>query len=305
MGHYGGRRYDDNDRFRSDWDRGTERYRAWREGRGYGARGRPVPRDYQYFPEGYDPEARGFFDRAGDEIRSWFGDHDAGVRREYDDYYNRPYGDPRDESSRMGFASASSSNRYLPNSGYAPFTGERSGYGSEDHGYEVRAYGPVHDYGAHHDANYYQWRKERIAELDRDYAEYQRENRDRFNQEFGSWRSRRGEQRQAIAQVREHMDVVGSDGNHIGTVDKLRDDRIILTKNDPDAGGMHHSIPYFWIKAVDAHKVTLEKTAAEAHALWYAERDPSAPGLPHRGDAGWGMDDQSSRRSTDETRSTH
>ena len=280
MGYQGGRRYGD-DRNRGDWDRGSDRYRSQRDPREersyrYGTRGQLSGPDYRRPTDNYDPEERGFFDRAGDEIRSWFGDEEAERRREYDEYYNRPYGDPRDESSRVGFASASSSNRYLPNRGYAPYTGERSGYGSEDHGYRIRSYGPVHDYGQHHDANYYAWRQQRMDELDRDYAEYQRENRERFNNEFGSWRTRRGEQRQAVQQVREHMDVVGSDGEHVGTVDKLRGDRIILTKTDQDAGGTHHSIPSSWIKLVDAQRVTLEMTAEEAHTAWRTEREQNA-----------------------------
>ena len=53
------------------------------------------------------------------------------------------------------------------------------------------------------------------------------------------------------------MDVVGSDGEHIGTVDKVRGDRIVLTKSDPDAGGRHHSIPSRWIDRVD--RVTVRK----------------------------------------------
>lgn len=281
MGYQGGRHYGGYDRNRGDWDRGSDRYRGqrdWRDDRSYryGTRGQFGGPDARRAPEDYDPEERGFFDRAGDEIRSWFGDEEAERRREYDDYYNRPYGDPRDESSRIGFASASRTNQYLPNRGYAPFTGERSGYGSEDHGNRIRSFGPVHDYSEHHDANYYAWRQQRIEELDRDYAEYQRENRDRFNNEFGSWRSRRTEQRQAVQQVREHMEVVGSDGEHVGTVDHLKGDRIILTKTDQDAGGVHHSVPSSWIKSVDAQRVTLEKTADQAHAAWRTESEQNA-----------------------------
>lgn len=281
MGYQGGRHYGGYDRNRGDWDRGSDRYRGqrdWRDDRSYryGTRGQFGGPDARRAPEDYDPDERGFFDRAGDEIRSWFGDEEAERRREYDDYYNRPYGDPRDESSRIGFASASRTNQYLPNRGYAPFTGERSGYGSEDHGNRIRSFGPVHDYSEHHDANYYAWRQQRIEELDRDYAEYQRENRDRFNNEFGSWRSRRTEQRQAVQQVREHMEVVGSDGEHVGTVDHLKGDRIILTKTDQDAGGVHHSVPSSWIKSVDAQRVTLEKTADQAHAAWRTESEQNA-----------------------------
>lgn len=281
MGYQGGRRYGADDRYAGGWDRGNDRYRGGsdyrREDRDYryGARGDAGRNDYRGAPSGYDPDERGFFDRAGDEIRSWFGDEEAERRREYDDYYNRPYGDPRDQSSRLGFASASRSD-YLPNRGYAPYTNERSGFGSEDHGYRTRAYGPQQESGSHYDRNYHSWRQQRIDELDRDYSEYQRENRDRFNSEFNTWRTRRGEQRQAITQVKEHMEVVGSDGEHVGTVDKLRGDRIILTKNDEDAGGVHHSIPSSWIKAVDATRVTLEKTAAQAQDAWRTEREQGA-----------------------------
>ncbi|MCP1470537.1 hypothetical protein J3E64_002225 [Sphingobium sp. OAS761] len=278
MGYQGARRYGD-DRYSAGWDRGDDRYRRdRREERGYryGTRGQFDSPDYRRGPDSYDPDERGFFDRAGDEIRSWFGDEEAERRREYDEYYNRPYGDPRDPSSRVGFASASRSDSYLPNRGYAPYTSERSGFGSEDHGYRTRAFGPAQDHGSHHDSNYHAWRQQRIDELDRDYAEYQNENRSRFNSEFGTWRNRRSEQRQALAQVKEHMEVVGSDGEHVGTVDKCRGDRIILTKNDQDAGGVHHSIPSRWIKSVDATRVTIEKTAEEAQDAWRTEREQGA-----------------------------
>jgi len=281
MGYQGGRRYGGDDRYSTDWDRGNDRYndryRASRDERAYryGMRGQFSGPGARPYPQGYDPDERGFFDRAGDEIRSWFGDDEAERRREYDEYYNRPYGDPRDQSSRLGYASAARSD-YLPGRGFAPYTGERSGYGSEDHGYRNRAFGPQQDYGAHHDSNYYSWRQQRIDELDRDYAEYQREHRDRFNSEFGTWRTRRGEQRQAVTQVREHMEVVGSDGEHVGTDDKLRADRIILTNSDTDPAAVHHSIPSSWIKSVDATKVTLEKSADEAQHAWRIEREQQA-----------------------------
>ncbi len=71
------------------------------------------------------------------------------------------------------------------------------------------------------------------------------------------------------------MDVVGSDGAHVGTVDKVRGDRILLTKSDQDAGGRHHSIPSRWIQSVD-DRVTLRKTADEAHAHWKDEERNTA-----------------------------
>jgi osmotically-inducible protein OsmY len=46
-----------------------------------------------------DDEERGFFERAGDEVRSWFGDEDAERRREYDMGDNR-YGEHRGRGPR-------------------------------------------------------------------------------------------------------------------------------------------------------------------------------------------------------------
>jgi hypothetical protein len=48
-------------------------------------------------------------------------------------------------------------------------------------------------------------------------------------------------QQQHAQDIREHMEVVGSDGGHVGTVDKVEGDRIKLTKkDDPDGSGAHH-----------------------------------------------------------------
>src|SRR3546814_6077592 len=75
------------------------------------------------------------------------------------------------------------------------------------------------------------------------------------------------------------MDVIGSDGEHVGKVDKVAGDRIILTKSDPDSHGTHHSIPSRWIDRVE-DKVILEKTANEAHEEWRNEerRKSMSPG---------------------------
>ena len=35
-----------------------------------------------------------------------------------------------------------------------------------------------------------------------------------------------------LSQIREHMEVIGADGVHVGTVDKVEGDRIKLTKAD-------------------------------------------------------------------------
>lgn len=50
-------------------------------------------------------------------------------------------------------------------------------------------------------------------------------------------------------QLAEHKEIVGSCGNHVGTVDKVEGDRIKLTKNDsPD--GQHHYLSVAAIQEV-------------------------------------------------------
>jgi len=68
--------------------------------------------------------------------------------------------------------------------------------------------------------------------------------------------------------IKEHMEVVGSDGVHVGTVDHLEGrDTVKLTKDDQEAGGEHHYIPLAWVDHVEA-KVHLKQSAAEAKARW-------------------------------------
>ncbi|WP_454278088.1 DUF2171 domain-containing protein [Sphingomonas sp. Marseille-Q8236] len=177
-------------------------------------------RDYGRQPQGYDYEDRGFFARAGDEVRSWFGDEEAERRREADAKFDERY------------------------------------YAAQDHDYN-------------------NWRSGQIAALDRDYDEYRSENRTKFENEFSSWRTERQGQRGLLSKVTEHQEVLGSDGAHVGTVDKVRGDRILLTKNDKDAGGQHHSIPSRWLKSVD-DKITLTKTAEEAKTHWRDEENARA-----------------------------
>lgn len=73
-----------------------------------------------------------------------------------------------------------------------------------------------------------------------------------------------------VEKVRTHMEVLGSDGLHVGTVDCLRGDHIVLTKGDPAAGGAHHGIPAGWVAKVDK-QVHLNLAAAEARTHWRVE----------------------------------
>jgi hypothetical protein len=72
----------------------------------------------------------------------------------------------------------------------------------------------------------------------------------------------------APVMIKEHMEVLGCDGVHVGTVDHLEGrDLVQLTKDDPDAGGEHHFIPLAWVDHVDA-QVHLKQSGAEAKARW-------------------------------------
>ena len=69
-------------------------------------------------------------------------------------------------------------------------------------------------------------------------------------------------------QIREHMDVEGSDGKHVGRVDKLIGDDIELTKFDTAAGLRHHLIPMSWVEMVDGDTVHLNLSKDAAKAAW-------------------------------------
>lgn len=67
--------------------------------------------------------------------------------------------------------------------------------------------------------------------------------------------------------ARENMEVVGSDGTHVGVIDHIEQTSIKLKKNDSSASGRHHILPLDLIGAVTT-KVTLTVTAAEAMRRW-------------------------------------
>ncbi|HEU4809207.1 MAG TPA: DUF2171 domain-containing protein [Sphingomicrobium sp.] len=299
-------------------------------------------------------EDRGFFERAGDEIASWFGDDDAERRRREDDRMNRSWGRERDEDrgwtrefdrdrftpggwapnrdfererssfgdrsrpsrqrsgrdyERMGYGGydhdlsyrggfgGSSNPDYMsptgPSFGYGGTfgAGSSSGYGSGGYGSSFgssdrerdrdrdrdreRDYRPMAgDYGRSDrsenrdsDRHYQSWRQRQLDDLDRDYDQYCRERQDRFESDFGSWRQNRQSKRQSLSGIREHMDVVGSDGESVGKVDCVKGDRIVLTKDDsPD--NRHHLLDCSLIQSVEGDQVRLEVPAEEAKSRW-------------------------------------
>jgi hypothetical protein len=59
--------------------------------------------------------------------------------------------------------------------------------------------------------------------------------------------------------IREHMEVIGADGVHIGTVDRVEDNRIKLIRADSGIGQQehHHYIPRGLVAEVEGEQVRL------------------------------------------------
>ena len=330
-------RYDTRDAPRSSsrWssDRDSDRDRDWRGDRSRGGR-----------------DERGFFERAGDEVASWFGDEDAERRRHEDQmrdnrgFSGRSRDDRREFGQNSGWSRDSERDRgwnrredrdqergswfetrglndrggfderdysrswrnELSGPGnrerdwdrerernYRPMAGDygRSGHFSGSGGKFDRSYdredspwgsdeyrgtsragtSDWSDRSRHEDPHYSSWRQRHMDDLDRDYDDYRRENQSRFESDFGSWRERRQQKRGLLGQIQEHMEVVGEDEKHVGTVDKVVGDRIILAKSDPDSGGAHHSLSCSDIGRIEGNRVYLDCSADEARNRWRDE----------------------------------
>ena len=64
----------------------------------------------------------------------------------------------------------------------------------------------------------------------------------------------------AMSRIKEHMQVIGADGVHIGTVDRVEENRIKLTKADSGERrhkGHHHYIDGSLVADVEGNKVRL------------------------------------------------
>ena len=310
-------------------------------------------------------DERGFWDRASDEVASWFGDDDAERRRrqdtrrdermggnwreqsrdhDYDRGYSRDYdrdrtffgggrtdrdfnedrerfsaqqrggwGDRFRSSNRGGFSDrdynrnwrselADQNRDWNRDRSYRPMTGDygrgtdyesdqffaASGYGTGERGLadndrsqtpygrdEYRRTSFAGSRGSSDerdlDPHYQSWRDRHMGDLDRDYDDYRREHQSKFENDFTSWREKRQQKRGMLGQIREHMEVVGNDDQHVGTVDRTAGDRIILTKSDPDSGGVHHSLSCSEIDRVEGDKVILDCSADEAKNRWRDE----------------------------------
>jgi len=327
------------------FDSRDERSR-WREGRDFDRGGRR--------------DERGFFERAGDEIASWFGDDDAERRRREDMHEGQGSGwSAPDRDRERSFGNDWNRDRYWSdasrrdrgrNDWYETRgANERGGFGEGDYNRNWRRelsgpgnrerdwdrerererdYRPTtanygrdghvsepsfgvsgagrgrpaggdldlrgnryetpwgrdeyrrtsragtsdwSDRSRHEDPHYSSWRQRHMDELDRDYDDYRSEHQSKFENDFGSWRERRQSKRSLLGQIREHMEVVGNDDQHVGKVDKCAGDRIILTKSDPESGGVHHSLSCSDVERVEGDRVILDCSAERARQHWRDE----------------------------------
>jgi hypothetical protein len=230
-------------------------------------------------------------EREGGYGRTWRGEENRGFfGGDRDENRSRSYGQSQSwDRGRFDRDEERSSGPMSSERGYRPMVGDygrgsdrsfaASGYG-RDRGWrepepygrdEGTSFGGSTDRSRDHDPHYRSWRHRHMSELDRDYESYRRENQERFESDFGTWRERRMAKRGLLGQIREHMEVVGSDDEHVGTVDRAAGERLILTKSDPESGGVHHSLSCSEIDRIEGDRVILDLTAEQARQRWRDE----------------------------------
>lgn len=82
--------------------------------------------------------------------------------------------------------------------------------------------------------------------------------------------------------IREHMEIIGADGVHIGTVDKVESDRIKMTKADSGSHSSHHHyISGGLVAEVEGNQVRL---SANGDAAVLLEEEKGGEPLSDNGD---------------------
>lgn len=80
-----------------------------------------------------------------------------------------------------------------------------------------------------------------------------------------------------LSQIREHMEVIGADGFHVGTVDKVEGHRIKLIKADSGSHtDHHHYLSAGLIAGIEGDKVRL---SANGDAAVLLEEEKAGDGL--------------------------
>ena len=237
-------------------------------------------RDRERSQRGGGDEDRGFFGRMGEEVRSWFGDEDRDERDRSREY--RPERGRDEDRAQRPMDWTSSGRGYNRDyrdeldRGYRPMTGDYARSEREDEGdsrferdeYRRTSFAGSRARSNHDDLHYQEWRRRQMDDLDREYDEYRRERLSRFDDDFGGWRQQRQSKRQMLRDIRENMEVVGSDGQPVGTVERVAGDRIILAHNEAEPGGASHSLSCTDLERVEGNRVFLGLSADDARGRW-------------------------------------
>jgi hypothetical protein len=68
----------------------------------------------------------------------------------------------------------------------------------------------------------------------------------------------------SLSKIKEHAEVIGADGVHVGTVDRVEGGRIKLTRADSGEGshkGHHHYVSQALVAGIEGGKVRLSANA--------------------------------------------
>ena len=79
--------------------------------------------------------------------------------------------------------------------------------------------------------------------------------------------------------IEDGMEVIGADGVHVGTVDRVTADRIKLTRADSGEGshqGHHHYVSLGLVAEIEGDRVRLSANAAVAALFAEEEEGPAA-----------------------------
>lgn len=86
-----------------------------------------------------------------------------------------------------------------------------------------------------------------------------------------------------LSQIKEHMEVIGAEGVHLGTVDKVEGDRIKLTKADSGShSDHHHYVSGGLVAGIQGNQVRLSANANTAALL---EEEESGEAIADRNTA--------------------
>lgn len=74
--------------------------------------------------------------------------------------------------------------------------------------------------------------------------------------------------------IKEHMEVADSKGQHVGTVDEVKDDAIKLTKSD-SSDEIHHFLALEDVEKIEDNRIYLKETARIPEGLGNKATQPT------------------------------